>query len=163
MTTNLRIRVRKATPADKDAISDIHFDAFDDNVMSQLMYPNGPSDDSKAKFRARLFPDSPPKDDAKNGEGFLYVAELLPEDGPADGSGEVVAMAKWTLYREQRPEEEWKTEEFTATRDMFGEGAELDVVNAFIGEMHRVQRDLAKGEASLCKCHPPHHRCAFMC
>ncbi|KAG7292835.1 hypothetical protein NEMBOFW57_002880 [Staphylotrichum longicolle] len=150
-TNNPRIRVREATPADIDAIVDIHFAAFDDNVMNQLMYPGGPSADSRAKFGANVFPrpESNAGDAAKKGQSILCVAEYLPEDATADTSGEVVAFAKWLLHREPRVEAEWKGEEFNATTESWGEGCDTAVVNAFIGEMTRIQRDHAKGEAAL--------------
>jgi hypothetical protein len=151
MTTNPRIRVREATLADLDAVNTVHFAAFDNDVMSRLMYPNGISEDTLTKARARIFPTRNPEDGTKKGQSFLYVAELLPEDGPADGPGEIIAIAKWVLYPEQRPEEEWKTENFTATVETHGDSADLAVVNAFIGAMNQKQRDLAKGEAALCK------------
>lgn len=151
MATKPRIRIREAVEADTDIVNDLHFEAFDDNVMNQLMYPGGVSADTKAKCRARMFSNSAPKDDAKKkSETFLHVAELLPEDGPADGPGEIVAIAKWTLYREPRAEEEWKADEFTATTEIFGEGSNLEVINAFIGGMNQKQRDHTKGEAALC-------------
>lgn len=154
MTSSPRIRVRKATQADVPDIIDIHFTAFDDNIMNKLMYPNGPSEETKAKFGANIMSqpakaDSPEKA-ATKGENLVFVAEYLPEGGPADGPGEVVAIAKWTLYRQQRPEEEWKAEDFRPTVEAFGEGCNLEVIDEFIGEMNRKQRDHAKGEAALC-------------
>lgn len=151
MTTTSRIRIRAGTPADLDALTELHFDAFEDNVMSPLMYPNGPSEDCKAKFRGQLLPPPAAENDKKKGEPFLYVAELLPEDGLADGLPEIVAMAKGTIYREQRSEEEWKAPLPPITADDFGEGADIAVVNAFIGQLNLRQQELAKGEAALCK------------
>ncbi|KAL2137276.1 hypothetical protein VTI74DRAFT_5007 [Chaetomium olivicolor] len=151
MSTNPRIRVREATPADVDTMVDIHYAAFDDSIMNHLMYPRGISEDSRKKFAAKILPQ--PSDGSesagKKGESLLYVAEYLPEGAPPDGPGEVVAFAKWLLQREQRPEEEWKADDFTATPETWGEGCDVDVVNAFIGEMTRKQRDHAKGEAAL--------------
>jgi hypothetical protein len=151
MATNPRVRIREATPADVDAIVDVHFAAFDDDVMNQLMNPGGVSADARQKFGSRLLQQfaapsgtdtSPPRE-----ENFLLVAEYLPEDGP----GEVVALAKWLLHREPRTEEEQSAQVFNATTEMFGQGCDIDVVNAFIGGMNRLQRDHAKGEAALCK------------
>ncbi len=152
--SNLRIRVREATPADIDAIVDIHFAAFDDNVMNQLMYPGGPSADAREKFGASLLPQHRPEaggNTGKSGEPFLCVAEYLADDAPADSPGEVVAFAKWLLRRQPRTEDEWKGDRFAATAESWGEGCDTAVVNAFIGEMNRIQQEHAKGEAALCK------------
>jgi hypothetical protein len=117
MATNPRVRIREATPADVDAIVDVHFAAFDDDVMNQLMNPGGVSEDARQKFGSRLLQQfaapsgtdtSPPRE-----ENFLLVAEYLPEDGP----GEVVALAKWLLHREPRTEEEQSAQVFNATTE----------------------------------------------
>lgn len=155
-SANPRIRVREATPADVEALVDIHFDAFKDNVMDRLMYPHGVSEDSKRKFGARLFPPKPsqrndsPESAAQVPENLLYVAEYVSEEGAVDEPGEVVAFAKWQLHRTQQAEAEWK-HGFPVTTETFGEGCDLSVVDAFIGEMNRKQRNHAKGEPALCK------------
>ena len=155
MTIRRRLRVREATPADVEAVVDVYFAAFDDNVMNQLMYPRGVSAEGRKKFGARLFP-QPPSEDAgqgtkAKGQGFLYVAEYLPDGASTDASGEIVAFAKWLLQREPRPEEEWKKEDFTATAEAWGDDCDLGVVDGFIGVMNRAQSEHAKGEAALCK------------
>ncbi|KAL2021603.1 hypothetical protein VTK56DRAFT_6956 [Thermocarpiscus australiensis] len=150
---NPRIRVRQATPADAQAIVDINFRAFDDNVMSGLLHPGGVSEDAKAKFASRLFPK--PSDVENNAEGvakkeesLVIVAEYLPEDGAADGPGEVIAFAGWALHREQLPEEEWN-KDFTPTSELYGDGCDINVAAAFFGAMSRKQRAHAKGEPAL--------------
>ena len=156
MTIRPRLRVREATPADIEAIVDVYFAAFDDNVMNQLMYPHGVSADARKKFGARLFPQPTSKDAGQGttakGQGFLYVAESLPDGASPDATGEIVAFAKWLLQREPRPEEEWENEDFTATAEVWGDDCDLGVVDAFIGLMNRSQSEHAKGEAALCKC-----------
>ncbi|KAK4240437.1 hypothetical protein C8A03DRAFT_42051 [Achaetomium macrosporum] len=142
-----RIRVREGTATDVDAIVDIYCAAFSDNVMDQLMYPGGVSEDTRRKFAAKVLPRS--TSEGGKEESFLCVAEYLPVGSPGDAPGEVVAFAKWALYREPRTEEEWKADEFKATTDTHGEGCDPSVINAFIGEMTRKQRDHAKGEAAL--------------
>jgi hypothetical protein len=156
MTTRSHLRVREATPADVEAVVDVYFAAFDDNVMNQLMYPRGVSADTKKKFGAKLLPQPPSKDAGQGttakGQGFLYVAEYLPDGASADASGEIVAFAKWLLQREPSSEEEWKNEDFTATAEVWGDDCDLGVVDGFIGLMNRTQNEHAKGEAALCKC-----------
>ncbi|KAK0741603.1 hypothetical protein B0T21DRAFT_116765 [Apiosordaria backusii] len=142
------IRVRKAELADTDAIVKIHYDAFDDDVMNGLMYPGGATEAARKTFGERVFPKPQSEEElAKNGEVFLNVAEYFP-DGP-EGPGEVVAFSKWVLHREPRTEDQWKAENYVPTVENFGEGADLSVIDAFIGELNRKQRDDAKGEAAL--------------
>lgn len=157
MTINARIRVRAATSADLDTIADIQFAAFDDSIINQLIYRNGVSEQHKRLFRSRLLP--PPatgpnaEDAAKQGGPFLCVAELLPEGGPTDGPGEVVAFARWVLHRTPRSEEEWNTP-FVASVETHGEGCDLSVVHAFIGRLVQRSKELTKGEAMLCESLP---------
>ena len=151
--TRPRLRVRQATSADIDAAVDIHFAAFDDNVMNQLMYPGGVTADGKAKFASHLLPAPPPAAEAPatKGEAFLCVAEYLPEDAPANAPGEIVAFAKWLLQRVPLAEDEWKKDRSAATTESWGDGCAVAVVDAFIGKMTLMQQEHAKGEAALCK------------
>lgn len=153
-----RIRVREATPADVDAIAAINFSAFDDNVLNHLMYPGGPSESTRNKFAARVLQQITAKGSpttAKAGEVLISVAEYLPEGVPSDGPGEVVAFARWLLHREPLTEEEWNVDDVKATTETWGEGVNVEVVNTFIGDINRKQRDHAKGEAALCKSRIP--------
>ncbi|KAK4193216.1 hypothetical protein QBC35DRAFT_99517 [Podospora australis] len=142
------VRVREAVPADVDDIIHIHYSAFDDDVMNELMHPGGATEESRKKFGERVFPkEDTSADAAKKGKDMLYVAEYFPE---GEGTpGQVIAFAKWTLYKEPRAEEDWKNENFVPTAENFGTTANLSVIDAFIGELHRKQRDCAKGEAGL--------------
>jgi hypothetical protein len=143
------MRVREGTPADLDAIVDIYYKAFGDNVMDKLMYPGGPSEDAKRKLAAKILPR--PASESGKEEDLLCVAEYLPDGSPADGPWEVVAFGKWHLFREARTEEEWRADEFKATTETHGEGCDPSVINAFIGGLVRKQQEHAKGEAALCK------------
>lgn len=155
MTSNPRIRVRDATPADVETMVDIHFAAFGKSVMTRLMFPAGVSEDARAKFAASFFPPAPAGDGAeprpKNGQTLICVAEYLPEDGTADGAGEIVAFAKWTLYAEPRTEEEWKADARKPTVEMYGEGVDLAAVDTFLGEFSRRRAEYAKDEPTFCK------------
>ncbi|KAL2264247.1 hypothetical protein VTK26DRAFT_9023 [Humicola hyalothermophila] len=152
MASKHRISVRAATPADVDAISDVNFAAFDDNVMNKLMYPNGITDELREKNRERFMPalvkDDKPED-KKKGQELLYVAEYWPPNSPADAPGEIIAMAKWTLYREPRTEEEWKADDFKATAERFGQGSNLAFIDAFIGGLNSKTQSHVKGDPHL--------------
>ncbi|KAK4167214.1 hypothetical protein QBC43DRAFT_331961 [Cladorrhinum sp. PSN259] len=165
---NPRIRVREGRPKDKDAIARIHFAAFDSDVNQGLMYPDGVSEAARKSFGDRALAKPVP---GKKGEPKLYVAEYFspethptfdPETYPDDGSGEVVAFAKWTFHKEPRTDEEWEGGEFVASVENFGEGCDLSVVNTFIGGLNEKQKYSAKGEAVLflgiLACHPERQR-----
>ena len=146
-----RIRVRKATLADADALVKIDDDAFASFVMTRLMHPNGFTADAKAKFAASLFPPNrahgtPSKPDPR--ELIVMVAELLPEDPDDDSRGEVVAFSKWVVTREPLPESVWNVAE-PMTAETVGEGVDLGVFNTFIGGIHAMRRSWVKGDPSL--------------
>ncbi|KAK4231121.1 hypothetical protein QBC38DRAFT_258894 [Podospora fimiseda] len=150
---NPRIRVREARPEDRDDVIRVFYAAFDDDVMHQLMHPNGISEDDKQGFGDRTFVKAQP---GKRGQPKLFVAEYFspethptfdPETYPDDGSGEIVAFAKWTFHTEPRTDEEWQAEQFSA--EHFGDGCDLAVVDAFIGGLNGKQKESAKGEAAL--------------
>lgn len=152
MATKSRLRVRAATQADVKTMADIQFAAFTDNIMNQLMYPRGVSEDCKTKFGSKLMPAVPAEGTtAPRAQGIVCVAEILPEDGFSDRPGDIVAYAKWRLQRQQQPEEEWKGEELRATTETWGDVCDVSVVNAFMGGIDRARQQHAKGEAALCK------------
>ncbi|KAK4144435.1 uncharacterized protein C8A04DRAFT_11560 [Dichotomopilus funicola] len=163
MATKSRLRVRAATQGDIKTMADIHFAAFADNIMNQLMYPRGVSEDCKTKFELKLMPAVPAEETTPpRTQGFVCVVEYLPQGGPSDRPGEIIAYAKWRLQREQQPEEEWKGKELHATTETWGDVCDVSVVNAFMGEMDRAQQQHAKGEAalylSLLACDPTRQR-----
>lgn len=148
VTSNARIRIRDATPADLPVMADIHFDAFGTNVMGKLLSPRGVTEDQKQKFAAQLYP--PPEPTIENGELILKVAELFPEGVSDDAApGEVIAWAKWELYRHPRTEEQWNVEIPLQTAETLGEWSSPEVHNAFLRALHIKRRDLAKGDPVL--------------
>lgn len=145
-STNPRIRVRDATPADLDVLVDIHFDAFGTNVMGELLSPGGVTEDQKKKFGETILAPTTPV--PGEGETIVKVAELLPENDNG-GAAEVVAFGKWALFRHPRSEEEWNVEIPYQTLETLGEGANPEVYNDFIRALHVKRRDLAKGDPVL--------------
>jgi hypothetical protein len=139
-----RIRVRRAVPADADTLVDIFEAAFAPDVMQGLMHPGGFTADARAKFGATFFPND------KKGETIVMVAERLPDDGPDDGPGEMVALSKWILHREPRTEDEWNVET-PETVETLGEGSNATIHNEFIGGLERKRREQAKGDPALSK------------
>lgn len=102
------IRQLQSNPASAPvrAMVDIYYDDFGPDVINQLLFPDGVTQAARDKFSLGLFPPAVPG--AKPGPETSYmVAELLPQGVPEEGPGDVVAFAKWVLYREPRPEEEW--------------------------------------------------------
>ncbi|KAF3760925.1 hypothetical protein M406DRAFT_358399 [Cryphonectria parasitica EP155] len=166
-----RITVRRATPADAQDLASIHFDAFGPDVMDRLMYPGGVTDSARSQFCKDLF--TLPYDINSNkdekpasatgaaatttttsspaAENIVMLAELHhPEDGEgaANPNPEIVAFAKWELIKEPLPEEKWNVvKEYTS--EMLGEGVNVGVYTAFIGDLQRLRRKHLKGDPLL--------------
>ncbi|KAK0656915.1 hypothetical protein B0T16DRAFT_48970 [Cercophora newfieldiana] len=141
-----RLCLREATPADASALAEIHFAAFGPFIVNQLLFPGGITADAKEKAASSMF--SPP-DPKSSSERLIVVAELVPEDGPPDGPGEIVAFAKWSLRRKPVPEEEWNAPQPPLQPDMLGEGGNIEVYDWFIGNLHRRLKEHVRGDAML--------------
>lgn len=155
-----RLRIRRATPADASTIAKIHFEAFGPGVMNKLMHPGGVSDDARAQFAGGIFP-PPDKAGDTSAEVIVMVAELPAEGSQADGGSQepaIVAFAKWKLFREAQPREEWEGAHRDMTEEQLGEGANAAVYNEFIGGLHRMKARCVKGDPHLREFHlPPIH------
>ena len=157
-TQRLPIRIRKGTRADIDDVVRVENAAFGPGIMSRLMYPNGLSDDSRAKAAAslaKIFDDADVREQGsvsskpKENESFLVVAETVPEGD--ESRPEVIAFARWDIWREPRKEEEWNVVEPVSAYT--SEGANDEFVEAFLGGIHAMRRRNMKGDPALCK-HP---------
>ncbi len=156
-TTAPRLRLRDATPADLSRLTDLFFDAFKLDTGNRLMHPNGVSASAKEKFSSSFFPSAetdsepgrgPNGEHPKKGEKIIMVAELLPPEGPQDGPGEIVALSRWTVNREPREEWDWD-HNVPLTAEMMGEGVNLEVANAFIGDLKRLERKHTRGDPHI--------------
>lgn len=149
------LRIRKATPADVPDLVRVQYDAFGPGVMNRLMFPDGGSEDARAKFGKGLFPEEGEDDDLQPSSAasiIIMVAELLPV---AEGEQpEIVAYGKWRLVKEPVPEAKWSAEDKPLTAEVLGEGSRPDVFNAFIGSLHRMGKKWRKGDPILCKLSP---------
>ncbi len=144
-----RIHVREGTPADVPILTKIHFDAFAPDPAGQILNPKGLSEDAKLKFGIGLFPPDTPGVKSSE-ESLVTVAELLPEDGPDDGPGEIIAYGKWSIYREARPKEEWDVD-LVFTADMVGEGGDPEAYQFFIGGLAKLTKSFTRGDPHMCK------------
>jgi hypothetical protein len=143
-----QIRVRRATPADTPDIVRIHFAAFETSPMDRLLYPGGKTDEVRQGFAKQFAqPAIPPP--AHEGEIVTMVAELL---AAQDGGGEkaqVIAFAKWIMYRVERTEEQWNIVPPPSTAETRGKGVDYGVFDAFIGDLGRMRRSWTKGDRCM--------------
>lgn len=161
---SLRLRLRRATPADVPDIVRIHFDAFGPCIMNRLMRPDGGSESARASFGRsfRFSPeDGPPGAAGKQTdppspaavEQFTIVAEAVSAAGEEDVAPEVVAFAKWKLVREPLSEEGtkrgWDAQREGWTAEELGEGTNVEVYAAYIGGLHQLRAQWVGGDPCL--------------
>lgn len=135
---SLRLRLRRATPADLPDIVRIHFDAFGPCIMHRLMRPDGGSDSARAHF-GRSISFSPEDGEPSAVESFTMVAEAVPAGEEDAAAPEVVAFAKWKLVREPLAEgarTAWNARRDGWTAEELGEGTNAEVYAAYIGGLH---------------------------
>ncbi|KAL8376009.1 hypothetical protein RB595_007221 [Gaeumannomyces hyphopodioides] len=142
-----QMRLRPARPEEREDIARAHFDAFGLSPMASLLQgPGGLTEQVVRGFASDLFP-GPDHDEAAKGERLITVAEFVAED---DGSGqqqqpELVAFAKWIIYRHERTEAQWDVAEPAVAKEE-PDGSCAVVMDAFIGDLRRRARALVKGE-----------------
>jgi len=150
------IRVRQAARADIDDVVRIHVDAFSPGVMNRLMYPTGMSDDARSKLAStmvKIVEDaetgaSDNNSKPKANESFLLVAETG-SVGEGDPRPEVVAFAWWDIWREPRLEEQWNVAQPVSAYT--AEGANDEIMEAFIGGIRDMRRRNMRGDPGICE------------
>ena len=149
------IQVREATRADIDDVVRINVDAFSPGIMNRLMYPTGMSDDARSKLASTMVKIV---EDAETGAGdsskpkasesFLLVAETG-SAGEGDARPEVVAFARWDVWRELRSEQQWNVVE--PVSEYTAEGANDEIMEAFLGGIRGMRRRNMRGDPGICK------------
>ncbi|KAJ1550153.1 hypothetical protein HK405_001292 [Cladochytrium tenue] len=158
-----RVRVRAAQPADVDAITQIHFAAFQSNPVSRAIYPPTglPSADARGRFErsmrdtlttaAGVTATANPTAVTASGESQAAAAV---QTTPASictvvavaervDDGAVVGYAKWTLRAEPLKSADDDAEPLPV-RESVGEGVNFDVLLEFRREL-RAQRQKWRG------------------
>ena len=112
--------MQPAVEADLERIVEILFEAFAPDPLTQIMFPRG-GEDPEAKNKAL----------EQNRKDFHNPVITYMKIVDTDLNDEVIAFAKWYIYKEARPESEWKKPE---VRD-YGEGANQEAIDAFFGQL----------------------------
>lgn len=137
-----KVQIRPATEADVATIVDIHNDSFGPSLMNRLMYPNGISAESDAKFGESILKQIRNPPSRETGDEQIWLA-YLPEE-----NDEVIAFAMWTVFREERPEEEWSK---VASLGEPGPEVNVPFYEEFIGGLHKMRKRWMKGDKGLCE------------
>jgi hypothetical protein len=151
-----QVRLREARPADVPAIVDAHFSAFSTSTANDLINPAGGTDEVRKGLGQIFFPATAPP--PHSGEAVTIVAELVPppgRSGPGEHDGAVViGYAKWSIYREERTEEQWNTPVPKYTAEQLGPGYDAEAFDAYLGDLKRQEKRWTRGNRCLGTYHP---------
>jgi len=150
------IELHPMTEADVDAHLEIMWASFGPDLMS-VFYPNGMSADDGEHMKADTLK---AMRKSKPTEQTLYIKAI---DTDLPSGKQIVSTAKWQIYPRQRSEEELDRDAEEGSRDsMFSEGANVEAMKAFFGELVEKRRERFGGEPyvllSILVVHPDHQR-----
>ncbi|KUI72740.1 Puromycin N-acetyltransferase [Cytospora mali] len=152
------LRIRRATPADVDKITNVMFEAYASGVISNLIFPGGASASARATFAKKIFSSTA----GPSIEAILMVAERLPQDEHEGHETEIVGFARWVLVKEPLPKEKWDIPFQPLASEELGEGSNIEVHNYRESGLHELKKKWIKGEPCLhlgiLACSPHHQR-----
>ncbi|MCJ1377857.1 hypothetical protein MMC17_000953 [Xylographa soralifera] len=133
--------------ADMERAMEIQDRAFSTELWDQIMFPNGINATVKAIMVGRAR-----KDFHNPNTVFMKVVDT-------DHDNEMIAFARWYIYRQERPESEWNK---PRERRDFGPDANNEALNEFMGILDEKRMKHMAGEPhcllGLLDTHPDHQR-----
>jgi len=122
--------LRMAVEADIDQILDIQYEANDSDPWHQTLFPNGISTATRNMTRehARTAMQTDPH------THYVVVVDT-------DLNDEIIAFAKWMIYKQERPESEWNK----ADTRKWPEDTNLEAISAFFGPLLEKRRKYMAG------------------
>lgn len=145
------IRLLPMTESDVDAHAKIMWSAFGPDLMS-VFYPNGIS----AQDHEQLKKDTLASMRKATDETFMFIKAV---DTNLD---QIVSTAKWQIYPRQRSQAELDAEDAEGRKELFSEGANVEAMKAFFGELAQGRRERFGGDPymllSILVVDPEHQR-----
>ena len=126
--------IQRAVDDDIDRILDIQFAAFEPDFFNRLLFTFPISPDAKAPFVEWA------RRDIKD-PTITYMKAV-----DTERDNEIVAFAKWHIYKQERPESEWNK----AEEREWGEGVNVELANEFFGKMQDGRRRNMGGKPYCC-------------
>lgn len=117
--------LQEVLEGDLDKVVDVRTRAFAGDPWNEIMFPSGVAFTSKTALVERerkLF----------NSPNTVFVKVL-----DTERENELVAFARWYIFRHERPESEWNKGPETTD---WGSGANVDAIEAFMGELHEKRK-----------------------
>ncbi|KAM0721641.1 hypothetical protein Q7P37_002566 [Cladosporium fusiforme] len=146
------IKLLPMTEADVDAQADLMWAAFGTDLMD-VFYPNGFS----ATDREHSKKDTLASMRKGTDETFLFIKAV-----DTDLNNQIVSTAKWQIYPRQRSQEELDSEAAGGREHLFSEGANVEAMKEFFGELAQGRKERFGGDPyvllSILVVHPDHQR-----
>lgn len=128
--------MQEALEADIPRMLDIMYAAFHDDPWDRIMFPQVPPPESRTASTKRWRHEI-------SGDPHVTVLKVV----DTDKGNEIIAFARWHIYRDKRPESEWKS---VAPRD-WDEGTNVEAANAFFGAIREKRQKVMKGDPHCCR------------
>ena len=126
--------LQPAVEADIPKLPEIQFAAFGEDSFMAIMFPPIPSAESRLKAIERTF------DDLK--DPYITLIKVI----DTDLDNEIIGFGRWHIYRHERPESEWNTEQ----KRQWGAGINVEAADTFFTAVQKKRKRIMAGK--------PHYR-----
>ncbi|KAL6721892.1 hypothetical protein ACLMJK_000997 [Lecanora helva] len=127
--------LEQAEERDIPRLLDIMYAAFHDDAWNRIMFPTIPPSNGRTASINRY------RHEISNNPNVSIVKVV-----DTDQDGEIIAFARWNIYRTERPESEWKD----ATSRDWDEGTNVDAANEFFNGIREKRQNLMAGKPHFC-------------
>ena len=135
--------VEKTEEQDIPRLLDILYAAFHDDPWDQIMFPRVPPPEARMASTKRWQHEI-------SVDPHTSVIKVV----DTDQNDEIIAFARWHIYRTERPESEWKD----ARPREWDEGTNIDAANAFLHAVRQKRQKIMAGKPHFCTSASTHSR-----
>ncbi len=132
---NMPLLLEKAVEADIERMIEIMYAAMSEDPWDRIIYPKTPRPDERTKSIER------------------WTNEMLTNPSSSimkivdTNLNEIIAFARWYIYKSERPESEWKKRE----EREWDEGTNVKAGNIFLSAMIETRQRVMGGKAHCCE------------
>lgn len=129
--------LEKAREEDIPRLLDIMYAAFHGDPWERVMFPQVPPPDARDASTERW------RNEILN-EHRITVLKVV----DADSNHEIIAFARWHIYKSERPDSEWKGE----ARREWDEGTNVEAANTFFDGIRQRRQKVMAGRPHCREC-----------
>ena len=128
------LTIEKAQEADIPRLLDIMYTAFHDDPWNRIMFLHTPPPEKRGVSTARW------RNEISVDPQISFIKAVDTD------INEIVAFARWHVYRTERPESEWKGTEPRS----WDEGTNVEAANEFFNKVHEKREKVMSGNPHCC-------------